>query len=180
MQNRRAVILTALGVEYNAVRAHLSGLREDVHKGTVYERGMFSSGGSAWEVGIVEIGAGNAGAAFEAERAISYFNPSVALFVGVAGGVKDVRIGDVVAATRVYGYESGKTESEFKARPDVGQSTYAMVQRAKAEVRKGDWRTRIVGATAGDQPRALVGPIAAGEKVVQTPYKGGTAPGTHN
>lgn len=166
MSNGRAVILTALGVEYNAVRAHLSGLREEVHKGTVYERGTFSSGGRVWEVGIVEIGAGNAGAAFEAERAISYFNPSVALFVGVAGGVKDVRVGDVVAATRVYGYESGKTESVFKARPDVGESTYAMVQRAKAEVRKGGWQARIMGEMASEPPRALVGPIAAGEKVI--------------
>ena len=75
MQKIRAVILTALAVEYNAVRAHLSGTREEVHKGTIYERGTFSHGGRAWEVGIVEIGAGNAGAAFEAERAISYFNP---------------------------------------------------------------------------------------------------------
>lgn len=166
MQNRRAVILTALGVEYDAVRAHLTGPREEVHKGTVYERGTFSPGGPAWEVGIVEIGAGNAGAAFEAERAISYFDPSVALFVGVAGGVKDVRVGDVVAATRVYGYESGKTESEFKARPDVGQSTYAMVQRARAEVRKGGWRARVIGGAAGEPPRAFVGPIAAGEKVI--------------
>jgi hypothetical protein len=88
------VILTALPVEYQAVRAHLTDLREEIHpQGTVYERGIFSSGDRSWEVGIVEIGPGGPGAAMEAERAINHFNPSVALFVGVAGGIKDVKIG---------------------------------------------------------------------------------------
>lgn len=164
--NRRAVILTALQVEFNAVRSHLTGIHEEVHKGTVYEKGVFSSNGQVWEVGIVEIGAGNDSSAFEAERAITRFDPGVALFVGVAGGVKDVKVGDVVAATKVYGYESGKAEQSFKARPDVGNSSYGMVQRARAEARRQDWLKRTSGAEAGWSPRAFVGPIAAGEKVI--------------
>lgn len=163
----QAVILTALRVEYLAVRAHLSNLKEDVHpQGTVYERGTFSSEGRTWEVGIVEIGAGNAGAAQETERAIMHFKPEVALFVGVAGGIKDAALGDVVVATKVYGYESGKAGDTFLPRPDVGNSTYALEQRARAEARKDDWLRRIKAAVSGPQPKVLIGPIAAGEKVV--------------
>ncbi|NEQ82454.1 MAG: hypothetical protein F6K26_20055 [Moorea sp. SIO2I5] len=48
-----AVILTAIQGEYMAVRAHLTDLKEEMHpKGSIYERGKFSSHGKEWEVGV--------------------------------------------------------------------------------------------------------------------------------
>jgi nucleoside phosphorylase len=162
----RAVILTALPVEYLAVRTHLSDLQEEMHpQGTIYERGKFAANGQEWEVGIAEVGAGNAGAAIEAERAIAYFKPDILFFVGIAGGIKDVAIGDVVAATKVYSYESGKFGDQFLTRPTLVQSNYKLVQRARAEARKEYWWQRLSNISA-PRPRVFVAPIAAGIRLL--------------
>src|SRR5260370_16754598 len=163
---RSAIILTAIPIEYQAVRAHLTNIREELHpQGTIYERGTFSHAGQSWDVVIGEIGAGNPTAALEAERAINYVTPSVILLVGVAGGRKDVKLGDIVAATKVYGYESGKAESIFLPRPSIGNSTYRMEQRARAEARKQGWLQQLKGPIPSLTPTVHVAPIAAGEKV---------------
>jgi nucleoside phosphorylase len=163
-----AVILTALPVEYSAVCRHLTELREETSpQGTIYGRGKFTANGQCWDVGVAEVGAGNAGAAVEAERAIAHFQPDILFFVGIAGGIKDVAIGDVVVATTVYGYESGKVEDQFLTRPEVEKSSYTLVQRAKQEARGADWLTRL-RSNSTPNPNVWLGPIAAGEKVIAT------------
>ncbi len=168
MNVRKAVILTALPVEYAAVRKYLTNIQEITHRmGTIYEVGKFVSDNQTWQVAIAVIGAGNSGAAAEGERAITYFNPEVALFVGVAGGIKDVTLGDIVIGEKIYGYESGKETQNFQARPNIGNSSYDLVQRARAEARKNDWLHRINHNNKLDSvPQAFIGPIAAGEKVI--------------
>lgn len=162
-----AVILTALPVEYQAVRAHLHNPQEEIHpEGTIYERGVFLSHKQSWEIGLVETRMGAARAAFEAERAIDYFKPNVILFVGIAGGLKAVTIGDIVVATKIYGYESGKAETSFLTRPEVGISTYRMIQRAQAVARNTSWLRRIQPNPPPLPPKAFIAALAAGEKVV--------------
>jgi nucleoside phosphorylase len=160
---RYAVILTALEVETRAVIRHLSDLREETVKGTVFHIGTFDG----WEVAVAECGPGNVRAALIVQRAIDHFSPEVACFIGVAGGVKDVSIGDVVVATKVYAYERGKAhESAFEARPEVAISSYALDQRARAIRLKDVWRQRFNPKLSHPTSRIFVGPIAAGEKVV--------------
>lgn len=165
----RAVILTALRVEYEAVRAHLVELHPQEHpKGTIYESGVFVDGDGKWEVLIAEIGAGNEGAAAEGERAIGYFDPAVVLFVGVAGGIKDVRRGDVVASTKIYNFAAGKAKDVFLPRPDSRWSSYRLEQRARYEARHTAWRARIKPTIfeAAQEPQVFTQPIASGEVVV--------------
>jgi nucleoside phosphorylase len=166
--NYRVVILTALPVEFKAVRSFLTDTeRVKSSQGNVYEQGRFEANGRVWEVGIAEIGAGDSGAALQTERAIAFFDPQVVLFVGVAGGIKDVEIGHVVVSTKIYGYESGKAEEEFKPRPTIGISSFALEEEAKAEARSDlpVWLNRLPNLPE-PVPKVWVGPIAVGEKVI--------------
>lgn len=161
---RTAVVLTAIGLEYMAAQSFLTSVETLVHpSGTVYEAGRFSADDADWTVVLVETGTGNNIAAIETSRALDAFRPSLAMFIGVAGGVKDVAIGDVVAADYVYGYESSKVTETFQPRIKTFGCGYPLVQRARTIRRSDLWHKRI---KSNDAPRAYVGPIASGEQVI--------------
>ncbi|HEY4354238.1 MAG TPA: 5'-methylthioadenosine/S-adenosylhomocysteine nucleosidase [Acidobacteriaceae bacterium] len=167
-REHRVIVFTALALEYSAVSRFLQDLSEVIHpQGTVYERGLFrSSSGFIWKVLVAECGAGNVTAAAEVERAIAFFSPELIFFIGVAGGVKDVSIGDVVVGSKIYAYESGKDKDRFESRPENHVASYRLLQRARAEARSGRWTKRIPVGDTGQGVKAYIGAIAAGEKVV--------------
>ncbi|MEU2287569.1 tetratricopeptide repeat protein [Streptomyces sp. NPDC013178] len=126
------VILTALLVEYEAVRAHLTEIRKVSHPlGTRFDRGRLP--GTDWSVALAQTGEGNGAAAVITERAHNWLAPDALLFVGVAGGLKDdIELGDVVVATHVYGYHGGKvTDDGFRARPRAWEASHRLVQAAR-------------------------------------------------
>jgi nucleoside phosphorylase/quercetin dioxygenase-like cupin family protein len=162
------MIHTALPAEYKAVRVHLKRLRQEVCDArAVYEVGVFQSPLGDWEVAIAQIGVGTPSAAAAVERAVNHFQPTVVFLVGIAGGLKDVQHGDVVAATKIYGYESGKDSEEFHPRPEIGRSSFALEQRSRYEAKFSAWRRRIRGRSSrAPVPSVYVGPIASGDKVL--------------
>ncbi|MEV4710318.1 5'-methylthioadenosine/S-adenosylhomocysteine nucleosidase [Micromonospora sp. NPDC049374] len=156
--------MTALDLEYAAVRTFLRDIHELRHpSGTVYERGIFESAELEWQITLAQTGIGNAISAIETARALDCFRPDIAIFVGIAGGLESMQIGDVVAADYVYGYESAKYTETHQSRIKTFGSGYPLVQRARAVRRHEEWHKRI---SSNARPRAFVGPIASGEQVV--------------
>lgn len=161
----KILIQTALSLEFAAVKAFLNNTQIIKHPstGSIYNKGLYKGN----EILIVETGAGNVRSADETGRAIEFFKPDFVFFVGVAGGLKDVKIGDVVASSKVIGFEMGKDDTEFKPRMDTIQSSYRLEQLAKHVKREGLWKN-LIKVENEKEPEAFVQPIAAGEKVVSS------------
>lgn len=161
------VILTALNLEYRAMRRFLIDIEElPPHPGgTRFEAGRVP--GVPWRVVTMVTGEGNLDAAVLAERAIDWFRPRALLVVGVAGALKDdIEPGDVVVATWVHGYHGGKEDSEgFLARPRGRKSAHTLEQAARMTDVKGAW-TGLLAAPAN--PAVHFKPIAAGEVVLNS------------
>jgi 8-oxo-dGTP diphosphatase len=145
------VILTALDVEYLAVRGRLTGIQEPVPvAGTLFEIGSLADGG---EVVLALTGPGNHASAVIAERAISAFAPAAVIFAGVAGALKPgLSLGDIVVATHVYAYHGAAARADgLKSRPRVWEIDHGIEQAAH----------RIARRAGG--PRVRFGPVASGE-----------------
>ncbi|GAV43382.1 5'-methylthioadenosine/S-adenosylhomocysteine nucleosidase [Streptomyces acidiscabies] len=127
------VVLTALPLEYEAVRAHLDRLRTIEHDtGTRAQIGPLAE--TPWQVALVQMGEGAVNAAVLTERAINWLKPQAVVFVGVAGSLKKkkVKLGDVVFATKVYAYHGGReTKKGFKVRPDSWRASQRLDQAAR-------------------------------------------------
>ena len=161
------IILTALPVECKAVFSHLQDLEQIRHpSGTMYHQGTFVGSMRTWRVAVAEIGMGDGTAESETEKALSFLHPHMALFVGVAGGIKDVQRGDVVVATKIYAYESGKAGERFEPRPELEHPSHPLEQQARSEAQLDEWRTRLESSSSASLPQVFLGPIAAGEKVL--------------
>lgn len=157
------VVLTALNLEYAAVRERLISPEPYRHaRGTQFEMGTLPGRRGRVVLGLT--GKGNQTSAVLAERAIQEFSPKALLFVGVAGALWDTPLGDVVVATNVYAYHGGTSEDDgLKARPRAWESPHGITQTASHLARLGKWARHT--PPEDPRPRVHFGPIAAGEIV---------------
>ncbi|MFI6644041.1 hypothetical protein [Streptomyces sp. NPDC050504] len=163
-QRPTVVVLTALQVEYEAVRRHMTDAREvELPQGTLLDVGRMP--GLNWNVALAETGPTNTRAALVTQAAIEHFDAEAALFVGVAGALKtDVRLGDVVVARKVYGYHGGRESQDgFAARPDVWEPTYDMDQLVRSARRNDPWAFLTRDDLTTPLPRVHFEPIASGD-----------------
>ncbi len=166
------VLLTALDLEYQAVRRYLAKARTQPHPaGTLFEVGTLTD--APGKVCLAVTGEGNISAAVVAERAIAMFQPRALLCAGVAGSLKnDIALGDIVVATKVYAFHSGREhDNGFLARPRAWHASYELEQLARQAARTGHW-ARLVHdpgclASPVDWPPAVhFKPVASGEVVL--------------
>ncbi|MGW1728431.1 protein kinase domain-containing protein [Streptomyces sp. NPDC002306] len=165
----RVVILTAALAEYRAVQEFLTRpTNESSASGAPYTVGSLTVEAGDWEVWVTCIGQGNIGAALQASHAVQELRPELIAFVGTAGSLKsDVRLGDVVYATKVYGYESAKlTDQGPLGRPSIEVTDPLTTQLAFRVAAQRSWLRKVPQSEAGGPtPEAHVAPIAAGEKI---------------
>lgn len=166
----KILIATALELEFKEVRKHLDNVEKIRHPevGSTYEKGTYKANNQVYEVLLIETGAGNIFSTGEVRQAISFFKPDAAFFVGVAGGIKDVVVSDVIASDSVIGAEMGKVAPPaFIPRFQATYASYALVELARQVVRDNTWFQKSkYSKEVANPPKAIVGPIAAGEKVV--------------
>lgn len=165
------LILTALEVERIAIEQHLETLTSVTHPitGTDYTKSFYRCNGKALEVIVARTDQTNVNAAIETERAIAHFNPEYVFFAGVAGGLKDVKVGDIVIGRDVFGYERGKAEgNDFKPRPQFGASTYELERLASQYAKSEAWKQttkKLLNPEFAPVISTYTGTIASGEKI---------------
>jgi adenosylhomocysteine nucleosidase len=165
MTDDHVVILTALSLEYDEVRAGLRDHATTIHpSGTRFEIGRLKPAGCL--VALALTGMGNLPAATLTERAIAHFSPAAVIFVGVAGALRpDIALGDVVVATHIYAYHGATSEDDgTTARPRVWEVAHSADQTARHVARVGAWAR----PADGPPPRVHFGPVAAGERVLDS------------
>ncbi|MEU9305359.1 5'-methylthioadenosine/S-adenosylhomocysteine nucleosidase [Streptomyces sp. NPDC048269] len=164
------VVLTAVNLEYEAVRAHLVDPRRVIHENTWFEAGEVS--GSDHQVVLTQIGPGNRRTAVITELARARFAPRAIIFVGVAGSLKeDIRLGDVVVADKVYAYDGAKhVADEVFARPAAWAPSHGLLQAAKHALRGAAWTERVRAKTLQQDgsPQVHFKPVAAGETLLNS------------
>jgi len=153
--NPTVVVLTALSLEYEAVLGHLDDdVRKRVHEQYGTRAEVARLPGTPWDVALVEMGEGALTAAAFTERVVTWLKPQAVIFVGVAGSLKkDIPVGDVVIATKVYGIHGGKeTPKGFLVRPEAWHSSHRLEQAARHALRR--------------DPHVHFKPIATGDVVL--------------
>lgn len=160
----KVAIITPIQVELDAVLSKVSSYQEKLQDETRYLIAPFSGKHHSFQLILQLGGSKNENTALVTDRLVRNFHPDVVILCGVAGGVKDVAVGDVVIGTKYYGYEFGKeTHDGFVARPEAGHYSRELITMAQSVAASADWRKKC----SNDKPcKVVFGAIAAGNKVI--------------
>lgn len=163
------VVLTPLEIERSALLRHLDDVEEPRGDGVIWATVRYQRG--AYRLVLPgPMGMGNVATAAEATRAIDVWSPSYVAVVGIAGGVKadGRRLGDVVVAEQVVGYEAGALrEKGVERRYDVLRPAHDFIRVARM-VKALEWVPAEGPPLKVARPKVHFGVVASGEKVVRS------------
>lgn len=169
----RVVLITPVEVECQAV-AKRFGLSPEARPqwGAMYMHGRYSGKFHDYELWLTTPGSGVDTIAAELGMLVNSLQPDLVLLLGIARGIKDVELGDVVIGTHGHHYESGvHAQDGFSARPlDVQYSPY-LISVAREVGRSEAWKEGVL--LPANSPVSLAGvkvhagPIAGGNKVIK-------------
>ena len=148
------------------MKAHLRSHRVERHDaGTIFEIGSLPD--VRWQVVHAQTGTGNQQAAIVTERAIRQFHPDLVMLVGIAGRLHDdLRLGDIVVATKVYAVHGGREgDTGFHPRPESRLADHRYDQQARRVADNGTWQKTLPAGPKPD-PNVYFRPIASGEVVL--------------
>lgn len=158
-------ILCPLGEEFLAVRAFLNRVStiEDKQNREVYTLGYYKGR----RIALRECGKGQLAVATAFIHGVHFLNPTFLLLVGTAGGVRKVQLFDVVVGEKGYLYEAGRElEGAFHTAPKESRASQELINKAKALAYSETWKANFEALSTKN--KVLFGPIASGEKVIQT------------
>ena len=173
------VILTVLPEEYQAVCNLIPNLIPAV--GLINDPNLLAwktgyincnNYGGSYSVAIGMIGrSGTSNSALATIDAIIRWHPRYLFFVGIAGGLGDLEKGDIVLADVIYGYEYGKIEKIFQLRTNWTFNTdQGLLNSAIAYSFEDTWKKNLSNSSLQPgHPKAIIGEIASGDKVVDDP-----------
>lgn len=173
-------IITILQEEYAAVLRLLRDARPVVGSPGLENKHVWVVGevdspmsGVPYTVALAMSPAGTNAAVITVKDTLSALDPRCVLVVGVAGGLGDASLGDVVVADRICAYEYGKIDHGFHPRHDLDSPTDTGISSGARTLpdRYPDWYGELARSHGlrDLSPRIIVGQVASGDKVVDDP-----------
>ncbi|MFM9950360.1 MAG: SUMF1/EgtB/PvdO family nonheme iron enzyme [Saprospiraceae bacterium] len=169
VESQTIIILTPIPPEHDAILAYLSSRTERIVEGSRYISGFYQGKYGGINIVTQLTGPGNTTIALATANAIRRFQPKVVILAGVAGGIKDVEIGDVVVGTKFYGYEYGgeqERQPRFTIRALNGSYSRDLLITAQFVAESGLWQKRAANTSLN--AKVALGPIASGDRVIAT------------
>jgi len=157
----KIVILTSFPIEHNAIFSKLALLDEKIVEGNLYKYGNFEGKYGSFRIIAYQTDSGKNAITLAAEKTIRYFQPIAVILAGIAGGGKDLEIGDVVVGTKFYGYDYGaeqEMQPRFNFQPKARSYSFDLLALAQFVARKTIWQKRGVG-----RPSVFFGAITSSD-----------------